>query len=94
MIKKLAIEKAAPIAPDNPVTDVFISIHSTGELDDLTLRQAEGLYKMDAQELCDVLHAALPGGTFSWLLSFMLEKRASHFKVAFGNTDNKETKTT
>lgn len=85
MTIKLVIEKAAPTAPDKPVADVMISIHSTGELYDLNLSEATGLYQYDAEALCDVLHSALPGGTFAWLLAFMLERRASHFRVSFGH---------
>jgi hypothetical protein len=89
MTIKLLIEKAAPITPDKPVPDVFISIHSTGELDDLNLANARAVYQRDAHDLCETLHDALPGGTFAELLSLLLEKRASHFKVPFGNLEQK-----
>ncbi len=89
MIVKLVIEKAEPTTPDKPVEDVMISIHRTGELDDCTPGQARAVYQTDARDLCDVLHSALPGGTFAELLSCMLEKRTCHFKVSFGDLEKK-----
>lgn len=47
------------------------------------LEDADAVYLKDAQELCAVLYATLPGGTFDRLLGEMLKIKASHFRVSF-----------
>lgn len=50
-----------------------------------TLEIASRLFNSEAEALENILHDSLPGGTYSSLLRFMLERRASHFVVSFAN---------
>ena len=82
----ITISKAQPTG-DQVIPDAHI--HITGEQPEFDFRSGLavwGIYfdeQAEAMELA--LHGSLPGGTYDRLLGRMLERKASHLRLAHGS---------
>ena len=69
-----------------------LSITTVEELPNLiatrtdALAEGMAIFRRQAKEIADALYTSLPGGTLDQLLREMLERKASHFFVPFGQT--------
>jgi hypothetical protein len=73
--------KAQPTIKDQEVESVEM-LFDKPVPDAESLEKAANLYDWQAARMESVLHDTLPGGIYDHLLSKMLERRASHFKVS------------
>jgi len=89
-MKTLKIHKAQRTLKNKEVESMSIVIDE--EVPNYrTLEDAGTRYRADAAYLSDALSNSLPGGTFDQLLIFMLQTKASHFKISYkGETTNVE----
>jgi hypothetical protein len=75
--------KAQPTIKDRPVESV--EIHIEQEIpDSKTLEEAAETYNQQAEKLERVLYNALPGGVYDGLAAYIMARKASHFKVSYG----------
>jgi len=79
----LSVRKAQPVASDKPVLDATLEIR----LDQakVGIGGSTDILKHDAENIEELLHNHLPGGTYNALLRAMLLRTASQFKVSYGS---------
>ncbi len=85
MAKIIRIYKADGF-PGKPVEGCEISItYSLPAFDDVAFRSGEPaqVSKKEAESIFQALKDNLPGATFDQLLVFMLQEKASHFRISY-----------
>ena len=81
MLNEVHIFKAAPIG-DQIIRPTVI--HITETIPEMkTLEAAEATYWVEADELAEALHEALPGGVLDRLLIRLMEIKASLWRVPY-----------
>lgn len=81
----VGVNKASPTIKSEPVEDLQINIQ--GEMPAAgTLKAQAELYNEQGEFLARCLWNSLPGGTLDALIGALLKKRASLFRVTFGDT--------
>jgi hypothetical protein len=79
----IVVAKAQPTVKDEPVVDASIVIDQ--QMPEFTdLDRAAAFYEEQAQMIEHLLYKTLPGGTYDRLAVAMLRRKASHFRVAYG----------
>ena len=81
-MKHINIHKAQPIG-DQKSEDLQITFNINYP-EPVDMKQSAERFDTEAAILEKALHDTLPSGTYDRLLGEMLERRASHFVVAFG----------
>jgi hypothetical protein len=71
--------KAQPISDESTAASVEI-VAALPE--SLTYPQSDAFFQDEAARLESILHSSLPGGTYDRLAGLMLDRKASHLKVA------------
>ena len=86
MAKTVFISKAQSSGSEYEIQDTTICL--CGKLPYFEdLKEAAELYDKDAEKLVDALYQALPGGTFDRVAARMLLRKAGHFAIAWGDSD-------
>lgn len=82
----VSVFKAQQTVSDEPVPTLELVAYESAPSFE-TLEEAAATYEKDAKTIANVLFASLPGGTIDRLLVEMLTRKASHFRVPYGTTE-------
>lgn len=85
----LELHRAQPTVDGRPVPSLTIRIGAEvpekGRIDDEAVQTAVELFRREGRTLARALWSSLPGGTLDELIAALLRRRASMFRVTFGD---------